>query len=631
MRLRRSSRRAADEKTAAEVPEFGDPAEEYIGVTESLFPGGGEEVWAADPASGRFQALPSVLAAILQRTGRFRTLEGHRQVLIEAGWQYDGSGYLAGAFRELIERGLLRSKSAFLAAAAKAGGQEREPPPIASLAWVTRDRQPSLLRCVESFAANLREHGRQADLAVYDDSSDPEERTLTRAALGRLARDLATRIRYAGEEEKRAFAGQLVEAAKADGVPAEVVEFALFDCFAQGYAVGANTNAVLLEAAGHTVLLVNDDLECRFAAPPWGDREGIAVSSALDPTGKRLFADPSGLEETLRSREADLLGAHQSLLGRSAAACMREQADPALVSCGEMTAAFARSLERGGARVRVTMTGLYGDSGMGYPVFALFAEGEARDRLVGTEEHYHDALRSRLVLRAVPTATLSDSPFLMAACCGLDHRELLPPFLPVLRNSDGLFGHTLRLCMPGALIGHLPVACAHLPPERREFPEGAASQVAAPRLADLLILLIRRYAPVADWTASRTLQALGETLAALARLDTGEFQALAREAWAAEMSRHVAELERLLAAFEGQPDFWAQDVADRIEAVGRAVTSEEVFAPSDLEGPAGSPFEAAVLAQRLIGRYGELLCWWPALVEAAKAVRSSGGSVSTWL
>ena len=624
MRLRRKPRRAPEEKTAAEGPEFDDPSEEYIGVTETLLPGGGEEVWAADPASGRFQALPAVLAAILQHAGRFRTLAGHRQALLQAGWQYDGSGYLEGAFRGLIERGLLRAKSELLAAAAAAAPTEAAPPPITSVAWVTRDRRESLLRGVESFAANVREHNREAELAVYDDSADADERRLTREALARLGRDLGTQVRYAGQEEKREFARAILEAGRPEGLPLAVVEFALFDPFALGHTIGANTNALLLDTVGRAVLLLNDDLVGRFAGPPWGDLQGLALSSAVDPTAKLLFPDRASLEAAAQGREVDLLGTHQSLLGRSPGACIHDQADPREIDCADTGAGFMRSLEDPRARVRVTMAGFYGDSGMGYPVFALFADGETRERLLASEEHYRSAVCSRQLLRAVPASTISDSPFLMAANCGLDNRELLPPFLPVMHSCDGVFAQVLRTCLPSALIGHLPLATAHFPPEQRQFADGQALRAGPPRLADLLILLARRFAPQVSRLGEEGLRSLGQTLMAVSRMKAADFQALARATWAAEMSAHLASLETLLVAHDGQPEFWAQDVARRIEAVGREVTSQGAFAPSDLGG-AAERGDAAALGQGLIGSFGELLYWWTVLGTAAASCRSAGG------
>ena len=91
-----------------------------------------------------------------------------------------------------------------------------------------------------------------------------------------------------------------------------------------------------------------------------------------------------------------------------------------------------------------------------------------------SEQSYREALRSREISEG--RAVRHDQPerFLMSIHCGLDNRLALPPFMPVLRNGDGVFAQVLKACQPRHLIAHLPVAALHLPGEQRASVESPA-------------------------------------------------------------------------------------------------------------------------------------------------------------
>jgi len=259
---------------------------------------------------------------------------------------------------------------------------------------------------------------------------------------------------------------------------------------------------------------------------------------------------------------------------------------------------------------------------MGSPLFVLWLSGRSREAVMASEESYRAAQSSRQVLRAAPCATLCQSAFLMAMHCGLDNRLALPPFLPVLRNEDGIFAQVLRASGPKGPIAHLPLAVQHDPGELRAL-EGPRQ--VAPRLADLLLLLVRSLAPAAWLRDPETrLECLGQGLVQAGSLRPAAFQGLLRELWAGEMSRHVLALERLLEEHGGKPDYWRADAEDWLKRIRGQVTADEPPLPSDLSGP-----EAEPLTRRVVRAYGELLLAWPALRDASAELVSSGATVAS--
>jgi hypothetical protein len=604
--------RFRDDRSAQEPPQ-----ETYIAAGGRLHYAGGGRLWIVDPIRDRVLEAPEEAGPILQLADRFRTLAGHRRALLEAGWQDDGSGSIDALLAGLVRSGALRSRGEVLGRILEAQ-PEAPPPPVDAICWITRDRPQLLRRSLESAIANLRRFGRRAELRVYDDSAQVRARQDTRDMLAELGRREGFPVFYAGAEEKRAFAAALQ--AGVGGTAPETIEFALFDPFGIGYTPGANTNAAMLDTLGRCFLRADDDSVFRFAAPP-GASAGLRLSSEADPTERRFFAGREEREKAVTLRDVDILAAHEALLGRPVADCLRRfggQAD-----CDQASPEFLTVLET--SRIAVTMAGVCGDSGMGSALSVLWLEGEARARAMASNDSYRVATSSREILRGPAQSTISQGTFLMYMNCGLDNRLTLPPFLPALRNADGLFGQVLRAVLPRCLIAHLPEAALHLPEEKRIFEGGLRVQ---PRLSDLLLLLVRSLA-AAPWSADPELghQIVGTGLIEAARLSPLQFQGLLRQLWVAEMSRYAAVLEQLLERHHGEPGYWAADAKAWHEQTRRRLTEAQPLVPADLAG-GSSGLDGAALAQRIAGGFGELLRAWPGLREQAGRLAAAGLSLA---
>jgi len=87
-------------------------------------------------------------------------------------------------------------------------------------------------------------------------------------------------------------------------------------------------------------------------------------------------------------------------------------------------------------------------------------------------------------------------------------------------------------------------------------------------------------------------------------------------------SRRAARAESLIHERRGEPAFWVEDLRREVEAVREAMVEPDGVAPVDL--PVEWNGDQRIEATRsLIRRYGELLSWWPAIIERAKDLRTS--------
>jgi hypothetical protein len=476
---------------------------------------------------------------------------------------------------------------------------------ITTVGIVTRDRLPRLVACLESYLGNCQRHARSPEFVVADDSSSAEAADRTRAALQRLADRFDARVRYAGPEEKSRFAAAL---AAESGVSREIIGFALFGDERCALSTGANRNSLLLDAAGALMLAVDDDTLCRIAAAPECEA-ARSFFSGYDPSEFWFFPDRGRATQSVSFVDADVLECHEALLGS------------AVTGLGGPT-------ETSGS-VAVTLNGLVGDSGMASPRYYLSLTGASRDRLVASPQAYRSALESREILRSVRQPTITPGPFCMTTFLGLDNRLLLPPFFPVQRNSDGIFGLMLQKCVDGSHVAFLPWVLLHAPEPPRAFaPEEMWADAAAVRMADIVIAgVLDHQTRTGHVTTTARLADLGKHLRWLGSLSYPDFEAHVRTVQQFRNFAFITALHGQLHAFGAPPGFWADDVRRMIELTSQASTSEDHLVPRDLRHgrDAGA---ARQLGQELVGKFGELLEAWPAMVGAAKRLRVKGWRLS---
>ena len=526
----------------------------------------------------------------------------------------------------MVWRDYLMSDEELVAMAQAAGADPLGPPPrIATIGVVTRDRLDSLLRCVASFGTHARTHGRAPDYSVVDDTGDPAARERTRRQLHNLARTQDMSVYYAGFEEKRAFADALIATGAAS---ADVIDLALFDPFGVGHTTGANRNAFLLDTVGQLAFSADDDTVCTVhsACAP---ADSLLLSSARSHL--RFWFHPHH-EEILRAtagEQTDLLGAHEALLGKSVTSCIA-RVRPEDLQCDRMGERLTRAVEACRGRVVATLNGVFGDCGLPSPAVYPLLEDDSRDRLVRTRSHYEQACSSRELLRVVTEPTISDAPWgCQTVTMGVDNRLLLPPFFPVLRGQDFLFGLTIAACYEDGFLGYVPHAVLHQPAEHRSFSRSEIWTSAAHlNLASIVAACLSsaRFG-VARRSPAERLAVLGAWLIELGSLPIEEFETWLREQIYRTQSAYIEMVEDLRERYVRRPAYWDHDLARQLTTLRAALARADFIVPADLV-QSGDTEAARRLTPRLLHRYGELLAGWPGIVEAARALRHQGTRLS---
>jgi hypothetical protein len=580
--------------------------------------GGGHEVVYA-PLSGEARLLTQRRAARLFGCARFATIDEHAARLSARG--FGDASEIRADLRELSRSGHLVSASGLVRRARDlAPRDEASPPPIAAIGIPTRNRVEDVRGCLASFIDNGLRHGRAIEYLVAEGEVTDETREATRASLVDLTKRFGVTIAHAGVPEKRAYAARLAERS---GVPRELCEIALLRSDRSPNDNGSSRNAILLHFAGDMHIQIDDDTRARFAPAP-GREEGLALTSTNDPSESWFPGkDAEALPERVVADRC-FVALHEELLGRGVCGLVEAHRQEGL-DLDHAGAAFFRRLVPTGGRVLYTQIGAAGDTGTGSMWHYLLFRGPTRDRLHRSEEGYRRAFVERRSVRVTRRTSISDAAFCLGMALGIDARGVVPPFLPIQRNSDGLFGIVARVCFHDTFSGFVPWAMEHTPPGRRTSTfEAFFESLGHSWGEDMLCALVAgsHVIPEHDDPA-RSLRALGAWLQHLGALPTDELEEVLRVHVLRARTLDLVLLDDALHAYGGSPAYWAKDVERAIALLRKAVERPSLAMASDIaevHGPEG----ARLSMQRLVRRYGELCSAWPDMLAAAAELRREG-------
>ena len=485
---------------------------------------------------------------------------------------------------------------------------------------MTHERPAALARALDSYLDNCARHGRAVEVVVMDDSRSPGARASGRDLLSSRVRERGAVVSYAGVDEKAAFAEALV----ARGLPPSVVRFAL----APGRAstAGANRNALLLHTVGDAFFSADDDTLCQVASP-LEPREGLAVASGGDPADHWFFPDRASALGAVAFVDRDVLAGHEALLGRDVRGLLHASPD------GGGDAGLRGRLAARGGRVLATFNGLVGDSGWGAPFGSWLApmgylamRGPSLRRLCASEPGYRAAVTSREIVRVVDRLHVGDPSFSMMGFAGLDNRGLLPPFCPIGRGEDNVFGAVLAASAPDACVGHLPLGARALAARapalldrRDDAHRGQRRPGPDPHRAHAIVGARRGSGAAPRAPAHARGPPARSRDPAPRRLRGGGPDAPRRgQPGPRRLAGRAASKRRAAAPRGGLPTSGGTSPSSPSRPTARTTRSRSIWRTA-------APLEdARARTQDAVRRFGELLVYWPALVEEARALRARG-------
>jgi hypothetical protein len=516
----------------------------------------------------------------------------------------------------------LRPLGGMIALSELLGECRRRDPPLGGsnriewLAIPTHRKQTELSRAIRSYVTHMQKFGRQPRLIITSDAEDD-----SRSVVSRLSEELSFQAWYAGPCDKISFAKSLCR----DGnVPANTVRFALFG---EGYGIttGANRNAVLLHTVGSRVLSVDDDTLCRPGLVPQESAapDLLRYACGHDPAEIWCFDEVNDAVQHVNCSQLDILTEHERFLSKWIGQVVMEGwAVGGASSLDGMCPHVIDRIIRGSGSIRTTYNGSVGDSGF-HSDFGIVAHWSpsTRERLMSSKS-YSRVLESRAVLRqSIATTITHDVCSGIGMFVGLDNVDLLPPFFPNYRGQDRLFALLLAKCDSDAFAAHLPFTLDHLPISTRVYADERDREI---RVADAVNSIISAWqGSIGIKSTADKLISLGHHLNSIGKLPVGEFTELVQTLLAGRASSLALHCETLLSRYgHCYPEYWVQDLRRRVESIVDALPAGLRFA--DVGPSFSTPQDTVMRLQTLIAQFGDLLIWWPTILQRAAELRGEG-------
>ena len=374
----------------------------------------------------------------------------------------------------------------------------------------------------------------------------------------------------------------------------------------------------LLLSVGQRLVVFDDDVVCDVYEP----EQAGGVGFAENEREARFYGDREDWRELPVAAGLDPVLRHLRVLGSTL--------DDALAALGvthlspeHFAGADLEALEqlRPDSRVLVSECGSMGDAGTANLNWIATLEGPSLERLLADPDAVEHALTTRNCWVGQRRHHFLPRAF-MSQCTGIDNRALLPPYTPVLRGEDQLFGSMVHFLHPNAVVADQAWAIAHLPiPERRWTKEEQRFDTAQPFESFALAAMSGDRGHSKAREPLKRLGHLARVFDDLADTDTAELRRDYARSQVEGRATDFRELSQALEAAGDAPDRWKQFIGEALDRLNHELVQNPEDRP--IRGyPPGQEGDALLTWWQGYWReFGQALRAWPAIRQAARNVQ----------
>jgi hypothetical protein len=520
---------------------------------------------------------------------------------------------LCAILKNMAVKGFLTTKKDYLAMVAQNIPAPQETRHLTTVGVLSRGRVELCQRCLESFMDNAATSKRSARYVIYDDSPEEEIQNAYRDMGSTLAHHKNVSVFYLGIPQRRRFIQEMAQ----EGIPTHVLKFALLGV-GLGQTIGCNRNAFLLDTSGEMAFSSDDDMICHPARSPFFQPDlGIGTAGEVNihkifATRKEAVAMAYPVSASIPAA-VDFLGINENFLGTSLAALTLQYGDRKFHT-EELDIGLENFLIKDKARIKYTLGGLVGDGGSAAPHFYLHCKGKTREMLLSDLQSYQLAFTSRENLKAPAYLTLTRSGPCMTGYFGLDNRSITPPFFPHFRNEDRIWGELIALVAPLDCVAHLEWLLKHFPSENRLYNPHDQPETENLDFDDVIAYCYGHVRPCTEIIrndTARNLRRLGSFMQEIGQLDLKDFLHLCIDYKRVLLGNKIALYQNELKKEKKSPLYWKKDMEALVATTKKSFTSPMQVGPWEL----GEMPQRAIKTQQLLQQFGELLEWWPTIVE----------------
>ena len=231
-------------------------------------------------------------------------------------------------------------------------------------------------------------------------------------------------------------------------------------------------------------------------------------------------------------------------------------------------------------------------------------------------------MSSREMQVVAPSPLLSHDNINMAHCVAVANRGTLPPFMPVGRGEDSLFGYVLLTVDSKAVGAHIPVGVVHDSDRGSTYADPFG---VTPRLADLVAGLVASTSVgVMPGSPSGKLANLGSCLTDLGSLNGADFAAWARKASLRTLADRLDRAETDAHNDPYCPFYWREALMRYRDSLMDAASAWRTWVPAEFQTGANPDEDGSATTQRCVRSFGDLCAAWPSILINATDARMSG-------
>lgn len=431
------------------------------------YPVPGGNLLLRNSRTGHREMITPEVFATLVNCKTFRTLDEHVDHIIELNPDMNGQqADIRQVLKTMLDSGVMVSAKTFCDSlkrkpdAMAVTGEDS--PVVVITTWERPDSLARLLNSMQKNCATNKFH----HLYVVDDSRNADNIARNRELVAEAAFGLKTPVQYMGQSEQQKLISSLV--AKIPQHEDSIRFLADHTRWREHWTTGLARNFGLLLSCGRRLVMLDDDTICDVFEPG-KQRPDISISNT--PRNADFFANENEWLDQRQALNPDPINRHMQCLGFTMSEAIDKFGSGNLKPAGLAKADTEMLNELSAAsKILVTECGSIGCPGTANNTWLPFMSETSLQYMLASEHRTHHALNTRMIWNGRLQPHFGSRPN-MSQITGFDNREMLPPYLPILRGEDRLFGIMLNFVFPDSVTLDYPWAIPHLPMPARQWTE----------------------------------------------------------------------------------------------------------------------------------------------------------------
>jgi len=564
----------------------------------------------------RAMVMPEVYATLVS-CSQFQTLDHHVANIIARNPGMQGQqDNIHGVLKSMLDSGIMISAKQVSDSLKGKNTVATDPVNDPVVTIITWERPLALERLLTSLVSNC--DGKKVQCVyVIDDSRDAENISQNQALVEKYAAELDATLHYFGQQEQQTLLADL--SARLPQHESAIRFLADQSKWRNHWTSGLARNIALLLSCGQRLVMMDDDSICDVYTPP---RAKPDISFSDDPREAAFFAEETDWAAWHQPLNPDPVDRHMQCLGLPFSQALNLLGEQHLKAAGFTNASALLTSElQPDSPILITECGSLGCPGTNNNTWLPDMAPASLAAMLTSEHKTTNALNKRSVWSGRKNPHFAPRPN-MSQITGFDNRQMLPPYLPIKRGEDRLFGNMLDFVFPTAVTLDYPWAVQHLPMPHRHWEEHDRDFTTSDSFPMFFMeqVVMQKSSCLVSQPADR-LKALADWFSNLAAASSESLSDMYRDSHLRSSSGLSMHLSGLLAEGDASPVEWQDYLKNGIQAL--SVSMDNASRPGFLIKGRPQGLETAELVtfwQDTWSGFASALKAWPEIRFAAAEI-----------